>query len=53
VPVNEKFNATDLMEKLIENGKKVVAYPLEDYWLDIGRYEDYQKAENDFPNLKL
>jgi dTDP-glucose pyrophosphorylase len=53
VPVKEKFNATDLMEKLIENGKKVVAYPLEDYWLDIGRYEDYQKAENDLPNLKL
>ena len=52
VPKNETFNATDLMEKLIQEGKKVVAYPLVGYWLDIGKHEDYQKAQIDINNMK-
>jgi NDP-sugar pyrophosphorylase family protein len=47
VPVNQVYNATDLMEQLIKEGKKVVAYPLVGYWLDIGRPEDYAKAQED------
>lgn len=53
VPVNKAFNATDLMEELIQEGKKIVAYPLVGYWLDIGRHEDYQKAKQDIKQLKL
>ena len=53
VPKNETFNATDLMEKLIQEGKKVVAYPLVGYWLDIGKHEDYQKAQQDIKQLKF
>ena len=41
------FNATDLMEVLIKNGNKVVSYPLSGYWLDIGRHEEYAKAQRD------
>ena len=53
VPKNETFNATDLMEKLIQEGKKVVAYPLVGYWLDIGKHEDYEKAQQDIKQLKF
>ena len=53
VPKNETFNATDLMEKLIQVGKKVVAYPLVGYWLDIGKHEDYEKAQQDIKQLKF
>ena len=53
VPKNETFNATDLMEKLIQEGKKVVAYPLVGYWLDIGKHEDYEKAQHDIKQLKF
>lgn len=53
VPSNEHFNATDLMEKLIKEGKKVVSYPFMGYWLDIGRHEDFEKAQRDIHNLKL
>jgi len=53
VPSNQHFNATDLMEKLIKEGKKVVSYPFMGYWLDIGRHEDFEKAQRDIHNLKL
>lgn len=53
VPQNEVFNATDLMEKLIQDNKNVVAYPLVGYWLDIGKHEDYEKAQHDIKQLKF
>ncbi len=51
LPKNSFYNATDLMEKLIADGKKVFSYPLMGYWLDIGNPEDYQKAQIDIKNL--
>lgn len=53
IPNNQTFNATDLMELLIDNNKKVVAYPLVGYWLDIGKHEDFQKAQQDIMQIKL
>lgn len=53
IPKNQVFNATDLMEQLIKTGKKVVAYPLVGYWLDIGKHEDYEKAQLDIKNIKF
>lgn len=53
VPKKEVFNATDLMEKLIQDNKNVVAYPLVGYWLDIGKHDDYEKAQHDIKQLKF
>lgn len=53
LPIKKHFNATDLMELLIQNGCKVISYPLSGYWLDIGRHEDYEKANKDIERLKL
>lgn len=53
VPRNFTYNATDLMEQLIKEGKKVVAYPLMGYWLDIGKHEDYKKAQEDIKKIKF
>ena len=47
------FNATDFMEKLIAKGKKVVSYPLSGYWLDIGKHEDFEKAQRDLEQIKF
>lgn len=47
IPVNEYYDMTSLFEYLIQVGKKVVAFSHEDYWLDIGHKEDYQKANSD------
>ena len=45
------FNATDLMEKVIENKLKLVHYPVRTYWLDIGRMEDLTKAQTDIAHI--
>jgi len=41
------FHMTDLAKKLIKQGKKVMKYQLDDYWLDIGQMQDYEKAQKD------
>ena len=53
IPNNEHFNATDLMEALYSKGKKVVHYPILDYWLDIGKPHDYEKAQKDIKHIKF
>ena len=46
IPDNTFFNATDLVEKLIVEGKKVIRYPLNGTWIDIGNPQEYQKAND-------
>lgn len=53
IPKDTFFNATDLMEHLIENGYKVTSYPFSGYWLDIGKHEDFNKAQSDIKNIKF
>jgi dTDP-glucose pyrophosphorylase len=53
IPSEEYYNATDLMENLIKLNKKVVSYPLSSYWLDIGKHEDYIKAQKDIHNINF
>jgi dTDP-glucose pyrophosphorylase/mRNA-degrading endonuclease RelE of RelBE toxin-antitoxin system len=53
LPENKFFNATDLMEKLIEEGHKVISYPLSGYWLDVGKHEDFEKAQVDILQIKF
>lgn len=53
IPDNKFFNITDLMEEIIRCGKKLITYPILGYWLDIGRMEDYRKAQEDIKHLNL
>lgn len=45
IPENLFFNATDFMEMLIREKMKVVRFPITGYWIDIGKPEDYKKAQ--------
>jgi dTDP-glucose pyrophosphorylase len=45
IPVNDHFNTTDFIQALIDNGKKIIKYPIIGYWVDIGKHEDYKKAQ--------
>lgn len=53
IPENLFFNATDLMEKLIEEKHHVVSYPLSGYWLDVGKHEDFEQAQRDIQQIKF
>lgn len=37
-----------LFEHLIAAGKTVAAYPLREYWLDIGRLDDFERAQREW-----
>jgi len=53
LPENCHFNTTDLMEKIIEKGYKILSYPLAGYWLDVGKHEDFEKAQKDIRQIKF
>lgn len=43
---NTHLDITDFLEKEL-NKEVVKAFPIHEYWLDIGRMEEYEKAHND------
>lgn len=53
IPKNQKYDSTDLMEKLIEENKKVTHFPIRGYWLDIGNAQNYAKAQDDIRYIKF
>ncbi len=53
IPKECYFNATDLMQALMNDKKKVLQFPILGYWLDIGRHEDYAKAQVDINHIRF
>lgn len=52
IPEDTFFNATDLIEKLIAEGKKVIRFPMNGTWIDIGNPQEYQKANELVKHLR-
>ena len=52
IPEDIFFNATDLIEKLIAQGKSVIRYPLKGTWIDIGQHADLAKARDLVGHMK-
>ncbi len=44
IPSNTFFNATDLIEALIADRKRVIRFPLNGTWIDIGNPQEYKRA---------
>ena len=49
---DKKFDFPDLFKRLISKREKVIGYLSDDYWLDIGRAEDYKKAIEDYNKME-
>ncbi|OQY85334.1 MAG: hypothetical protein B6D41_14455 [Chloroflexi bacterium UTCFX4] len=47
IPNEIRFDMTDLIQRLLEQNKTVVSFPIIEYWLDIGQYADYMRAQED------
>ncbi len=52
IPHNDYLDFPDLVLKLIEKGEKVVGYPFDGYWQDLGRPDDYEQALADFDQMR-
>jgi dTDP-glucose pyrophosphorylase/predicted transcriptional regulator len=48
IPENTFYDMPTFLEKLIELDEKVGAFPFYDYWIDIGRIDDFEKAHLEF-----
>ncbi len=44
IPKDRYFDATDLVNALTASGGKVVHFPINGIWIDIGSFEEYKKA---------
>jgi NDP-sugar pyrophosphorylase family protein len=52
VPANTSFDLPDLVRALISARAHVAGYEHKGYWLDIGRPEDYIRAQDDFEQMR-
>jgi len=47
IPNERSLDMTDLIQRLIDDGRSVVSFPILEYWLDIGEAEHYHQAQVD------
>lgn len=48
IPKHQRYDMPELINDLIANRMPVVGFPVREYWLDIGRMEDYRQAQTDW-----
>jgi len=53
IPEGKHFHATELMDAVIAEGKKLIHFPILGYWIDIGRMEDFERAQKEFKHIKF
>jgi len=53
IPREAHYDSTDLMQHLINTGRRLISYPMRQYWLDIGKPEDFERAQEDIKHLDL
>jgi NDP-mannose synthase len=52
IPAGQHFDFPDVVHALLQRGSPVAAYRSSDFWLDIGRREDYELAQERFLELR-
>jgi len=48
VPDDEFYDMPTLFENVLASGEQAVPFPLREYWVDIGRIEEYDKANHEY-----
>jgi len=48
IPEDEFYDMPTLFDKMIEQQDSAISFPLREYWLDIGRIEEYEKANDEY-----
>lgn len=44
VPADRRFDMTALLDDLVRDGRRPAVFPIREYWIDVGRFEDLQRA---------
>ena len=48
----EYLDFPDLVQRMLQDGRKIVGYPSDDYWMDLGSHADYGKAQDEFESMR-
>jgi len=48
VPKDKFYDMPTLFEELINKNKKTLSFPVHEYWLDIGRMDEFQQAQSEY-----
>lgn len=51
IPVNEYFDMTTLFERCIAEGMETTVFPIKEYWMDVGRMVDLERAQTEFKEV--
>lgn len=51
IPENDFFDMPSLFELLVQQEKQTIAFPIREYWLDIGRLADFERANLEFAEV--
>lgn len=53
IPEDQFYDITDLMDRILEMNLKMITFPINGYWLDVGKHEDFEKAQQDIKHIKF
>lgn len=51
IPTGQRFDMTELIQRLLAEGRAVVSFPVREDWMDIGQIADYQQAQEYAKNV--
>jgi len=51
IPQETFFDMPELFEKIIAQRIRTAAFPIREYWLDIGQRDDFEKAKDEFSQV--
>lgn len=48
IPQDEFYDMPNLFQRVIDRGNKVIAFPIREYWIDIGQKIDFERAQEEY-----
>ncbi|MEQ8175999.1 MAG: nucleotidyltransferase family protein [Syntrophomonadaceae bacterium] len=51
VPANTYLDMPTLFDNLIKQKKETAIFPIREYWMDIGKHDDYERANGEFAEV--
>ena len=51
IPQNSYFDMPQLFSKIRDEGGESTVFPIHEYWLDIGRFEDLERARSEYAQV--
>jgi len=52
IEYNHYLDFPDLVLRMIQAGERVMSYPFDGYWQDLGRADDYEQAVQDYDSIR-